>query len=71
MTASIETNAFGNRIELKELRVAHRDLDITISKLSKSPEVDQLRIKRLKKRKLQLKDMIVRLESELIPNLNA
>jgi hypothetical protein len=71
MTASIETNAFGNRLELKELRVAHRDLDITISKLSKSPEVDQLRIKRLKKRKLQLKDMIVRLESELIPNLNA
>ena len=71
MTATIETNAFGNRVQLKDLRVAHRDLDITINKLSKSPEVDQLRIKRLKKRRLMLKDMIVRLESELIPNLNA
>ena len=71
MTATIETSAFGERTRLKELRVAHRDLDAAISKLVKSPQVDQLRIKRLKKRKLMLKDMIVRLESELIPNLNA
>ena len=71
MTESIETNAFGNRVQLKELRVAHRDLDITIDKLSRGAQVDQLRVKRLKKRKLLLKDMIVRLESELIPDLNA
>ena len=71
MTASIETEAFGNRVRLKELRVAHRDLDLTINKLTRGSQVDQLRIKRLKKRKLMLKDMIVRLESELIPNLNA
>lgn len=71
MTETIETSAFGNRIELKELRVAHRDLDLTIDKLNRGSQVDQLRIKRLKKRKLMLKDMIVRLESELIPDLNA
>jgi hypothetical protein len=71
MTATIEIDAFGNRVQLKELRVAHRDLDLTIDKLISGPQVDQLRVKRLKKRKLVLKDMIVRLESELIPNLNA
>ena len=71
MTATVETGAFGGRTELKELRVAHRDLDIVIDKLSKHAHVDQLRIKRLKMRKLRLKDMIVRLESELIPDLNA
>jgi hypothetical protein len=71
MTATIDISAFGNRVRLKELRVAHRDLDITISELTDIPDVDQLRVKRLKKRKLLLKDMIIRLESELIPNLNA
>jgi hypothetical protein len=71
MSSTIEINAFGNRVRLKELRVAHRDLDLTINKLTRNPQFDQLRIKRLKKRKLLLKDMIVHLESELIPNLNA
>ena len=71
MSATIELNAFGNRSRLKELRVAHRDLDLALVKMTKSTQVDQLRVKRLKKRKLVLKDMIVKLESELIPNLNA
>ena len=71
MTATIDSNVFGSRVRLKELRVAHRDLDITISELTDVADVDQLRVKRLKKRKLVLKDMIIRLESELIPNLNA
>ena len=71
MSSTIQINAIGNRVRLKELRVAHRDLDLAINKLTKNPQADQLRIKRLKKRKLLLKDMIVRLESELIPNLNA
>jgi hypothetical protein len=71
MTASIETDLFANRVRLKELRVAHRDLDTTIEQLISDPAIDQIRIKRLKKRRLALKDTIVRLESDLIPNLNA
>ncbi len=71
MSTNIETQAFGNRARLKELRVAHRDLDIAISELAHKHDTDQLRIRRLKKRKLLLKDMIVQLESELIPDLNA
>ena len=71
MSASIETNVFKSRVRLKELRVAHRDLDLEISTLGGKANADQLRVKRLKKRKLLIKDMIVRLESALIPNLNA
>ena len=71
MTANIETDLFANRVQLKELRVAHRNLDTTIEQLISDPAIDQIRIKRLKKRRLALKDTIVRLESDLIPNLNA
>ncbi|MEO0997180.1 MAG: YdcH family protein [Pseudomonadota bacterium] len=56
---------------LKELRVTHRDLDDMIDRLQHDPVVDHIRIRRLKKRKLMLKDAITRLESELIPDLNA
>ena len=70
-TDNIDTQVFGKRIRLKELRVAHRDLDIAIAELSKNPLVDQIRVRRLKKQKLMLKDQIARLESELIPDLNA
>ena len=61
MSATIELNAFGNRSRLKELRVAHRDLDLALVKMTKSAPIDQLRVKRLKKRKLVLKAMIVQL----------
>ena len=63
--------ALGDRQRLRELRAAHRDLDAAIVKLAKNPHLDQLRVRRLKKQKLRLKDMIARLESELIPHLNA
>jgi hypothetical protein len=56
---------------LKQLRVEHRDLDQVISRLVVDPNVDQLMLKRLKKRKLMLKDMITQLESARIPDLNA
>ncbi|HEY9183075.1 MAG TPA: YdcH family protein [Gammaproteobacteria bacterium] len=56
---------------LKQLRVEHRDLDQVISRLVNDPNVDQLMLKRLKKRKLMLKDMITQLESARIPDLNA
>ena len=67
----VNTYIFGNMTRLKELRIAHRDLDDVITRLVGDPLVDQLQLKRLKKRKLMLKDLITRLESELIPDLNA
>jgi hypothetical protein len=67
----VDTFIFSNMTRLKELRVAHRDLDDVIMRLVEDPLVDQLQLKRLKKRKLMLKDQIARLESELIPDLNA
>ena len=71
MTDNVEINTFGNYARLKELRIEHRDLDVAISELCKNPNADQLRVRRLKKQKLRLKDMITQLESELIPDLNA
>ena len=56
---------------LEELRVEHRDLDDIIHRLSIDPLVDQLQLRRLKKRKLSLKDMIKKLESKLIPDIEA
>ena len=58
-------------LKLMELKVEHRDLDEVIDQYIKSGQVDNLLIKRLKKRKLQLKDFIARIESRLIPDLNA
>jgi hypothetical protein len=53
---------------LAELRLEHRDLDVAIDRLHENIAADELAIKRLKKRKLQLKDTIARLESALIPD---
>jgi hypothetical protein len=53
---------------LTELRQEHRDLDLAIGRLHDNIAADELAIKRLKKRKLQLKDTITRLESALIPD---
>jgi hypothetical protein len=59
-------------LRIKDLRVEHRTLDIEIGRLmTESPSVDQLLLQRLKKRKLWLKDMIVKLESQRIPDLDA
>ena len=71
MTDNIDNNVFGDRARLKDLRVQHRDLDVAIGELSKNPTVDQLRVRRLKKQKLMLRDQITRLESQMIPDLNA
>jgi len=59
------------RKRLEALRVEHRDLDDVIARMSEGPYVDQLQVRRLKKRKLMLKDHIARLESRLIPDLDA
>jgi hypothetical protein len=53
---------------LAGLRVEHRDLDAAIERLQADIQADELAVKRLKKRKLQLKDHIALLESALIPD---
>ena len=56
---------------LGELREEHRDLDLAIGRMIQDPWQDQLQMRRMKKRKLKLKDWIARLESKLIPDLDA
>jgi hypothetical protein len=54
-----------------ELQMEHRDLDDAIARLSENPLPDQLRMQRLKKRKLLLKDQITHLERQLDPDVLA
>ncbi|MEO5963428.1 MAG: YdcH family protein [Thermomonas sp.] len=50
------------------LREEHRDLDTAIERLAADIQADELALKRLKKRKLQLKDQIAWIENALIPD---
>ncbi len=59
------------QVRIAELRQLHRDLDSTIDELHEATYQDQLRLRRLKKQKLQLRDELERLESLLIPDLDA
>ena len=70
-TDKVNTQLVQRLHRLRLLRIEHRDLDDVISRLQLDYGVDQLQLKRLKKRKLLLKDQITRLESEQIPDLNA
>jgi hypothetical protein len=56
---------------LIELQIEHRDLDAAIDRLSTQSGVDELQLRRLKKRKLQIKDSIVQLEMLLVPDIPA
>lgn len=56
---------------LIELKLEHRALDAAIERLDGDPAMDEVQLRRLKKRKLVLKDTIARLESRLIPDLDA
>jgi hypothetical protein len=67
----VNTELFQRIQRLRELRIEHRDLDDVIGRLTMDLYVDELQLRRLKKRKLLLKDQIARLESELIPDMNA
>jgi hypothetical protein len=59
------------KAKLAILRQQHRDLDVAISTLEASGTGDQLQLRRLKKMKLQIKDMISRIEDKLIPDIIA
>jgi len=69
--SNVNTELFKNIDRLRQLRIEHRDLDDIITRLSMDFHVDEVQMKRLKRRKLLLKDQIARLESQLIPDLNA
>jgi len=68
---NVDRELFKNVEKLRELRIAHRDLDEVIARLSLDFQTDQLQLKRLKKRKLILKDQIQRLRTRLIPDIIA
>ena len=59
------------REQIIQLKLEHHDLDVAITRLATDPTSDELQVSRMKKRKLQLKDYIARLESMLIPDLDA
>jgi hypothetical protein len=56
---------------IAELEIEHSDLDDIIGRLSETPTQDQLQLRRLKKRKLFLKDLLARLRDKLIPDILA
>jgi hypothetical protein len=64
-----EVEALKKRIS--ELQQEHRDLDIVIAKFCEHPSQDQLQLQRLKKKKLLLKDQIMALERQLMPDIRA
>jgi hypothetical protein len=64
-----EAESLRNR--LQELKVEHRDLDAAIAQLLSVPPGDELLMRRLKKRKLQLKDKITFIEARLEPDIPA
>jgi hypothetical protein len=59
------------RVKLEVLRHEHRDLDDAIHALEQTGRADMLRLRRLKKQKLQLKDQIAQIEDNLLPDIIA
>jgi hypothetical protein len=59
------------KAKLAELELEHRDLDDVINSLTDQPDFDQIKVSRLKKRKLALKDQITSLRGRLIPDIIA
>ena len=59
------------KVQLEELRREHRELDGEIAQLDSARVTDQLIIKRLKKKKLALRDRIARIEDQLYPDIIA
>lgn len=57
--------------KLEELKLEHRDLDEAIERMAEQGAHDMLKLQRMKKRKLVLRDMINKFESMLIPDILA
>ncbi|MCM0044646.1 MAG: YdcH family protein [Burkholderiaceae bacterium] len=59
------------RARVIELEIEHRDLDVAIDRLDETANRDELQLRRLKKRRLHLKDQILRLRMQLVPDIPA
>jgi hypothetical protein len=59
------------KLRIAELQLEHRGLDALIESISMQGQYDELQMRRLKKRKLQIKDMIVLLQMQLVPDIPA
>jgi hypothetical protein len=59
------------RAKLAELQQEHRDLDTAIQAMADTGVNDQLQLSRMKKRKLQLKDLITQINDKLLPDIIA
>ncbi len=71
MTAIAMESAEEVKRRISELNLEHRDLDRAIEALEQNPLHDELQLKRLKKRKLMLKDQIFMLQRQLVPDIPA
>ena len=71
MVMAVVPEPLGIERKLGELRAAHRALDARIEQLVQENFPDQIEMQRLKKQKLALKDVIVRLESHMLPDIIA
>jgi hypothetical protein len=67
----MDQNVEALQAKLAALKTEHRDLDEVIARVAEHAPFDQLRLQRLKKRKLLLKDQISQIESELLPDIIA
>lgn len=59
------------KLRIAELQLEHRGLNQMIERMAQEPDTDQLLVRRLKKRKLQIKDSIVLLQMQLTPDVPA
>jgi hypothetical protein len=67
----VSTNWAEIQARLHELRQEHRDLDDAIAQMAANPATDQIKLRRMKKRKLRLRDQMAYWESKMIPDLDA
>lgn len=70
-TESLDMDVESIKRRIVELQVEHRDLDEAIERMASQPGVNELALRRLKKRKLQIKDTIVQLQMHLVPDIPA
>lgn len=71
MTELTEAEMMVVKDQIATLTIEHRDLDEVINRLADSPVQDDLQLRRLKRRKLLLKDQIAQLERQLVPDVPA